>query len=237
MIIDKLASTKLGYLLGMCFSAEASLVTTGVLVLMGLSMMVRGLPLDRILSGFILALAVIQLVEFGIHSKILGFEEGGRMLYLTLLAQCAILAAGVWAVYGGVTSTGLALVTCVVLAIGVVVSITSNFSSKPGPTIGCPLDLGPPDKKCRHLEWSKDGGPLLGDLGIWYLIGLFSPLVLVTLFAPTMTGVAVGLSLLLYGVFSALWVYINYPAAAFSSNWCAVSFIFAVGAWILGCFY
>ena len=159
------------------------------------------------------------------------------MLYLTLLTQCAILAAGVWAVFGGVVAGGLALITTAVLVVGALLSINSKFSARPGQTKGsCPLGLGK-NGTCSHLEWAKDGGPLLGGLGIWYLFGLFAPLVVVMLFAPTISGVAVSWILLLYGVFSALYVYTTFPAAAFSSMWCLLSVGFGVMAWILGCFY
>jgi hypothetical protein len=154
----------------MCFSAEVSLITSGVLVLVGVCMMIRRLPLDVMLAGFVLMLGVIQMIEFGIHSKLLQSSEAGRLLYVTLLTQCAVLALGVWAMFGGATSGGLAVVTTGVLLAGVCVVVTSNFSAKPGSS--------------GHIEWSKDHGPLLGGvMGGLYLFGLFAPLVLITVLA------------------------------------------------------
>jgi hypothetical protein len=208
----------------MCFSAEVSLITSGVLVLVGVCMMIRRLPLDVMLAGFVLMLGVIQMIEFGIHSKLLQSSEAGRLLHVTLLTQCAVLALGVWAMFGGATSGGLAVVTTGVLLAGVCVVVTSNFSAKPGSS--------------GHIEWSKDHGPLLGGvMGGLYLFGLFAPLVLITVLAPTISGIAVGCTLLGYGLFSALFVYLTYPPKAFSSMWCVLATFFAMLAWGLALLY
>jgi hypothetical protein len=208
----------------MCFSAEASFVTAGILVLMGISMMVRRLPLDKILAGFIFALAAIQIVEFGLHTKTITSPEGGRMLFIVLLAQCSILALSTWTVVGGVVSGGLAIFSTALLVLGVVLTTYSTFSAAPG--------------NCRHIEWSRDGKSLLGNgFGILYLVGLFAPLVLVTAFAPSKSGAMAGFALILYGVFSALYVCIAFPPSAFSSMWCFLSVGFGILAWIMGCVY
>ncbi len=207
----------------MCFSAEASLITSGVLVLVGLAMMIRRTRLDVILAGFILALAIIQIVEFGLHSGVIGSQEGGKMLFVTLVFQCAIFAASAWAVFGGYIVGGLAIGMVGLLGAALFILPKSKFSATPG--------------QCGHMEWSRDGNGLLGNLGAFYLIGIFAPLVFVTAYAQTMSGFAIGSILGIYGVCSALYVYLMFPTKQFSSMWCFLSVGFGALAWLLGAYY
>ena len=215
----------------MCYSANVSLISSGVLILFGICMMIRRAPLDLMLAGFILVLSFIQIIEFGLHSNILSSEKGGRMLFITLLFQGVILSASVWAVTGSLVAAGIGIITISTLIVGWIATWNSKFSAFPG--------------NCGHMKWKKDGGPLLGNFGLLYLFGLFAPF-LVIAFAPTLHGKMnthpitkgmIGCVLILEGILSALYVYFSFPASEFSSQWCVLSIFFSILAWILGSFY
>jgi hypothetical protein len=77
-----------------------------------------------------------------------------------------------------------------------------------------------------------NGGPLLGNWGWLYVVGLFVPLILI--FGYYMwadMGIAI---LIMYGALSAAYVLANYPISAFSSMWGYLSIGFAFLAFFLG---
>ena len=219
--------------LKMCFSAKASFSAWWLLAIMAVFLWYRNEKYDRALSGFVLALGFIQLIEWGIHTGA-DSNDSGRALYMILWLQCLLLGVGVflfvdWSQKENINSTttqnivhiiaGINLLLfAVVFIIALILSFTSTFSAAPGSS--------------GHIEWYKDGGFLLGSWGWLYIIGIFGPLILI--FAYYMwADIAIAI-LIIYGALSAAYVLGNYPPSAFSSMWCYLSLGFAFLAYFLG---
>lgn len=202
--------------------------------MMALFLWYRNERYDRALAIFVLALGLIQLIEYGIHSGA-DPSQSARALYITLWLQCLVLAIGVFLFINSSidpeqpnltqnvvhTIAGWNLMLfAIVFVVTLVLAFVGghNFWAAPG-------DSG-------HIEWSRDGGSLLGNIGWLYLVGIFLPMMLILgyyLWADV--GIAV---LILYGLLSLAYVVAIYPPAAFSSMWCYISVGFAFLAWFLG---
>lgn len=226
----------------MCFSAKASFLAWCILSFMSLILWFRNKRYDRALAGFIFIIGLIQLVEYFIHIQSLDKNTAGKSLYLILWLQCLVLAGGVYlfikgkgaATTGGGGSgvfTNIALGNLILFAFifisAVVLAFTVynySFSGAPG--------------KSGHVEWYRDGKPLLGTSGIFYLFGIFFPLLLLFLYyAIVVKKFDLGMLLLiLYGILSACYVWKTFPPQAFSSMWCFLAVGFAFLVWSLDIF-
>lgn len=218
----------------MCFTAKASITSWWILVLMSLFLWYRNEKYDRVISIFVLTLGLIQLIEYGIHSGT-DPSQSGRALFITLWLQCLVLAIGVFIFINSMKNkhdptttenvihiiSGLNLILfSVIFVVALIVSFTTNIDF-----YGAPGDSG-------HIEWYLNGGNILGIYGIFYLIGLFLPLILIFgYYSWADIEVAV---LIIYGILSAAYVLTNYPLTAFSSMWCYLSVGFAFIAWFFG---
>lgn len=217
----------------MCFSSKASFSAFAILVCVSLILFVRNKNYDRYIAPFIFALSLIQLVEFGIHNGNVGKNTAGASLYIILWLQCFVLFLGVFLFMKNeaqstertlLKTTGkiFTFIYGIILVFAVISVFTiykGSFSGSPGPS--------------GHIEWYKNGGFLLGNLGILYLAGIFLPLFLLFLYflkSDKNNCLASGgtLLLLLYGIFSFIFVRLNYPENAFSSMWCFLSVGFGV---------
>lgn len=218
----------------MCYTAKASIISWWILALMSLFLWYRNEKYDRALSVFIFTLGLVQLIEYGIHSGT-DPNQSGRALFITLWLQCLVLAIGVFLFINGSVDTDNPTLTenivhvisgwnlflfAIVFVVALVLSFTSEstFSGAPG--------------KSGHIEWYMNGGPLLGNWGWLYIVGVFVPLILI--FGYYMwadIGIAI---LIMYGILSAAYVLSNYPTNAFSSMWCYLSVGFAFLAFFLG---
>lgn len=204
--------------------------------MMALFLWYRNERYDRALAIFVLTLGLIQLIEYGIHSGA-DPEQSGRALYITLWLQCLVLAIGVFLfinssidpeqptisdnIIHAIAGWNLFLFA-IIFVVTLVLSFTSGskFSGAPG--------------ESGHIEWSKDGGSLLGNIGWLYIIGIFLPLALIfAYYSWADIGIAV---LILYGVLSFAYVAANYPISSFSSMWCYIAVGFAFLAWFMGIF-
>lgn len=218
----------------MCMTAKASVTSWWILAMLALFLWYRNEKFDRALSIFVFTLGLIQLIEYGIHSGA-DPHQSGRALYITLWLQCVVLAIGVFLFIKGVKDPDNPTVTenvvhtiagwnlflfSIIFVVTLVLSFVSsnNFYGAPGPS--------------GHIEWYMNSGPILGNLGWLYLIGIFLPLLLIfAYYSWTDVGIAI---LIIYGVLSACYVLINYPPEAFSSMWCYLSVGFAFLAWFIG---
>lgn len=209
----------------MCYSAKASLIGFWLIAIVAFFLWYRNEYYDRVLATFLLVLSLIQLVEYGVHSGMNG-EQGGRMIYVTLWLQCLVLAVGVY-VYVSNSSWGVQLVaTGYLIAFTLIFLITllyalfgsSSFCARVGPS--------------GHVEWTNNGGFLLGSWGWLYLLGIFGALFL--LLASQHWSDTGLLILILYGVLSAIFVALAFPPQAFGSLWCYLAVGFAFLAWFLG---
>lgn len=219
----------------MCFSAKASVSAWWILALLSLFLWYRNENYDRALSVFVLTLGLIQLIEYGIHNCADG-SQGGKYLFLTLWLQCLVLAIGVFifikmSVAGSAGDgnnrkyleliAGLNLIFfAVIFVIALIYTFfgTAQFSALVGSS--------------GHIEWYRNGGGLMNNVGILYLIGIFVPLFLIFWYYKFANlGVAL---LILYGILSAAYVVLMYPPEAFSSMWCYLAVGFAFLAWMVG---
>lgn len=216
----------------MCYTAKASVTAWWILAMMSLFIWYRNERFDRALAVFIFALALIQLIEYGVHSGV-SPSQAGQALFLTLWLQCLVLAIGVFVFIKGArdadeTSTrenvvslisgwNLALFAIVFLA-AIIYSFTLDFSASPGPS--------------GHIEWYANGGPLLGGWGWIYLLGVFGALLLLFAFY-NFADLPLGI-LILYGLLSFAYIARNFERQAFTSMWCYLSVGFAFLVWFLG---
>lgn len=201
---------------------------------MALFLWYRNEKYDRALAVFVFTLGLIQLIEYGIHSGT-DPNQSGRALFITLWLQCLVLAIGVFIFINDARDTMNPTTTekvvhtiagwnlflfAIVFVIALIMSFTSgaSFSGAPGPS--------------GHIEWYMNGGPLLGQWGWLYLIGIFVPLILI--FAFYMWADIEIAILILYGALTATYVMANYSSNAFSSMWCYFTVGFAFLAWFLG---
>ena len=218
----------------MCESAKASITSWWILALMSLFLWYRNEKYDRALAVFVFTLGLVQLIEYGIHS---GADplQSGRALYITLWLQCLVLAIGVFIfINGSIDPDNPSLTESIIhtiagwnlflFAMVFVVTLVLLFTTDSSFS-GTPVRSG-------HIEWYMNGGPLLGQWGWLYIIGIFVPLFLI--FGYYMwadIGIAI---LILYGILSAVYVLANYPPAAFSSMWCYLAVGFAFLAFFIG---
>lgn len=222
----------------MCFTAKASVTSWWILVLIAFFLWYRNERYDRALAVFVFTLGLIQLIEYGIHSGA-DPSQSGQALFITLWLQCLVLAISVFIFINSIHDSDNTTLTqnvvqtiagwnlflfSVVFVVALILSFTSyvTFSGAPGSS--------------GHIEWymirNGEKGPLLGNWGWLYLIGLFVPLILIFgyyLWADI--GIAV---LIIYGVLSAAYVLVTYPPEAFSSMWCYLAIGFAFLAWFMG---
>jgi hypothetical protein len=218
----------------MCYTAKASISAWWILALMTLFLWYRDQEYDRILAPFLIALGLIQLIEYGIHSGA-SPQQAGRALFLTLWAQCLILAIGVALflrrqIDPTVASRGQNLLRYLSLA-NLILFVTVFAGALAWCWWSQPSFSGAPGE-AGHIEWQVNDSPFLGRYGWLYLIGIFLPLLLLLwYYGWNYTPLLV---LILYGVGSALYVTTRFPSIAFSSMWCYLSVGFAFLAWFLG---
>ncbi len=218
----------------MCFSAKASVSAWWILALLALFLWYRNENYDRALAPFVLALGLIQLIEYGIHNNANG-TQGGKALFITLWLQCLLLAIGVYVfIKVEVSKTGttggkkfletLAVLNLILFSVIFVIALMYTFfsSAQFSATVG----------STGHIEWYRNDHALMGNIGILYIIGIFVPLFLIFWYYGFSN---IGVSLLIiYGILSAAYVVTMYPPEAFSSMWCYLAVGFAFLAWMVG---
>lgn len=216
----------------MCFSAKASITSWWILAMFSLFLWYRNQDYDRALSVFVFTLALVQLIEYGIHSQT-DPKQSGRALFITLWLQCLVLAITVFLFIEGARDVDNSTVTqnvvhtiagwnlflfAIVFVIALVLSFNDEFWAAPGPS--------------GYIEWSNNGGSLLGHWGWLYIVGIFTPLFLI--FAYYMWADIKIAILIIYGALSAAYVLVNYPTNIFGTIWAYLSVLFAALAWCLG---
>lgn len=220
----------------MCFSAKASVSAWWILALLALFLWYRNDAYDRALAPFVLALGLIQLIEYGIHNNANG-SQGGKALFITLWLQCLLLAIGVYifikvelAKNGTDIGAGkkfletLAVMNLILFSVIFIIALIYTFlsSAQFSAVVGA----------SGHIEWYRNGHALMGNVGILYIIGVFVPLFLIFwYYGFSNIGIAL---LIIYGILSAAYVITNYPPEAFSSMWCYLAVGFAFLAWMIG---
>lgn len=225
----------------MCYSAASSMTGWLLAVILAAFIWYRNQLYDRVLAAFILALGLIQLIEYGVWTSIeqnkissgvtFNSDIYGRLLFLTLAIQCFIINLGVYCYVSSVRLAGgvgqvvrtLALFMFSLFAIVLALSIFylmfyGSFSAKEGTS--------------SHIEWAINGDAIPLTVGVFYLIGIFVPLLILFMNSE---GTDIGpIILLLYGILSAVYVAYTFSRLAFSSMWCYLAIGFAFLVWMLG---
>lgn len=205
----------------MCYSAKASLIAWWILALMFLFLWYRNEKYDRVIAAFVLTLGLIQLLEYGIHSGV-NPDQSGRAIFITLWLQCLVLAIGTYIYLKNIWSLSLLIVFAIVFVGSLIYALLgrNKFTASVG--------------ESNHIEWYLNGGPILGNWGWLYILGIFLPLLLILAgLGWTDAGILI---LIFYGIISAVYIAMYFPAAAFASMWCYVTVGFAFLAWMIGIF-
>lgn len=203
----------------MTCSAKSSLIAWWILAMMSLFLWYRNEGYDRVIAAFSLSLALLQLIGYGVYS---GVEpsQAGRAIYITLWLQVLILSIGVY-IYTRSTLSGATLVLfSLVFISGLLYALfsTASFSAVP--------------LSNNQVEWTQNGGNILGRWWWLYILGIFLPLIL--LLSYTKWRNVSLLILILYALLSGVYVFLAYPRNVHGSTWTylAVGFVFL--AWMAG---
>ncbi len=211
----------------MCYSAKSSLSAWIIITVIAVLLWYRNYAYDRILAAFVIALGLIQLIEYGIHND-MNSEQGSKLLFVILWLQCFLLSVGVYwysrqlDTFSTLGPLVMLIVFTVILAVAIIYVLCTSvtFEAYVGSS--------------NHIEWYRNGQALMGSWGIVYLIGIFVPLFILLCYSGF---TSLSLYILIgYGILSALLVYFMYPLAAFSSMWCYVSVGFVFLCWMVGIF-
>lgn len=207
----------------MCFTAKASMTGFLLITIVALFLFYRGEKYDRVLSLFIIALGLIQVIEYGIHMGI-NSQTAGLLLFVTLWLQTLVFAIGLYIFMKEgtlkVISTWYLVIYSIIFIIALIYAVMNknSFTGQEGSS--------------GHIEWTRNGGGFLGDYWWVYLLGIFIPLLLLLSYYQWKD---IGLYfLILYGIISLIYVRYTYPPEAFSSMWCYLVVGFAFLAWFIG---
>lgn len=191
----------------MCFNASSSLAAWAIANSIAFYLWNRNRKYDRWNAAFIFTFTLIQLLEAGIWST---DKESLNSLF-TGLILLALLAQPLVQSYMGFKYTGnktLHFLVAIYIALfiwGIFKFFTSKFKSYPG--------------KKGHLIWeSSSKGHLLSPFTWLYFVGLFIPLLYMGSY---------GIPLLLIGMITFLYSWMQTKGKEFSSLWCFTAVIYA----------
>lgn len=171
-------------------------------------------------------LAIIQLIEYGIHSGA-DPSQSAKALFLNLWIQCVVLAICTYLYVSSSNNKTIVNIACAnmifyAVVFGVFLLYTLFSSAEFSAYVG----------ESGHIEWYRNDGNLMGNFGFIYIIGIFLPLfILLSYYNWSDVGLLI---LLIYGIGSAIYVKYYFPPEAFSSMWCYLSIGFAFLLWMTG---
>lgn len=214
--------------------AKEKLCTWWIFILIVLLLWYRNVKYDRVLSIFLFTLAIIQLVEYAIYCGA-NPQQCGQTLYMTLFAQCWILAIGVFlftrsdakASAAGDHRLSRKIASAGVFLFGIlfVVAMLYLFLT---PHSFTAVQYG------THIEWTMDGRPMLGSVTWLYVLAILVPLVI--LFGYSNWSDPGAAALIIGTIIAMLTVLCCYNRAAFFSAWPYYAVIVAFIAWMIHAF-
>ncbi len=211
----------------MCYDAKSSMMAFLLMIIIAAFLFYRNEDYDWVIAAVAIPVALIQLIEWGLHTNALDGAQGGALIYFTLWLQVVVFALATWSV---VTTglSGLWLILIVVLFIYLVYNLERNLFTVE--VSACSTSEG----SMGNLLWKKNGEDIMNPLGFVYLLGVTLPF----LFLLSYYGWSnVGLWLLLgYIILSALLVFWIFGGTKFPSMWCYVAVGFFFLAWLIGIF-
>jgi hypothetical protein len=205
-------------------TAKSSIIAWWLLVLIAICLWYRNEQYDRMLAPFLLAVALIQLSEYALHSGARP-QQAGWLIYNLLWVQCLLLAIGAYLVVRqqacAVVLSVLALVLLIVAVLLSLYFFASSLLGNEGFTAST--------NEQGQITWQVDGQALLSRGGWLYLLGITLPLLLI---AAAYQGENLASWLLIgYLLIAAV---VSYYSSSLTSNWDYLAVGFACVAWLAG---
>jgi len=200
-------------------TAKTSLSTFILLIVVGFFLWYRNAETDRLLAVLIFTASLFVLLEYGVRSTA-NPDQSGRILFILLWLQVAMLAIGSWMRLNTQLSAAVAIAFTIIFGVALLyaMSTTEPFGA----------DLTPNG----WIEWTRDGHTLLGNTTLLYFLGLFLPLLLLAV-EDSSTGLTF---LFAYLVVSTMLIYTYSTQSTFLSIWFSSWIIFAFLAWLIHAF-
>ena len=207
----------------MCIDAKQSLIALGVMVFISFILYIRNIGYDRIFCFLLLAVSLIQFVEFLYHSSYIDSGTAGKAIFLILWLQVFVFAVSLY--YRFRTSlTGVYMIFfTVAFLVAIIYSTNTNFSVTSGG---------------KHLLWQQYGlerGEILGNSKWVYLAGLILPLFIILHYnkwKETGTWILLGSI-----AFSVIFTKMISNGVHFPSMWCYSAIFILFAAYLIGAFY
>jgi len=76
----------------MCITAKASISAFIIILFMSVMLLYRNALFDKEIASVAIIISLIQLVEYGIHTKVLNSSLGGKLLFVILWLQIAVFS-------------------------------------------------------------------------------------------------------------------------------------------------
>lgn len=189
----------------MCISAKDSLLAFFVMNSISIALIIRNKQYDRLMAALLIIVSFIQWWEYCFHSCITDSNTTGRMIFLTLWMQVAVLGIALYYYFRNTFTLIWMIIFCIVMIVAICYSVNLRF---------CVHESG------GHLVWAQKGkkGQLLGGFSWLYLLGLIAPFFII-LFYEKWCNVSIWLFILAVAL-SIVFVRWKYPAIVFSSLWC-----------------
>lgn len=205
----------------MCISKKDSLIS--FLTIAGISVLlyIRNKEFDRVFASLLIIVSLIQICEYCFHAHITGSNITGRMIFLTLWLQIAVLGIALYYYYRTTFTLVWMIFFIIVILVALYYSVKLTF---------CVREEG------GHLVWAQEGtkSRILGGFSWLYLIGLIFPFFII-LYYENWRNVGVWL-LLLAVILSIVFVRWKYPSIVFSSLWCYSASLVAFAAFMIASF-
>ncbi len=191
------------------------LIDFWLLVFIGFMLWYRNRAYDRVVSVFLVMVAIVDLLEYGAFSGMDSFESG-RWIYITLWVQVLALAIATYIYVQEI----LACVYMIVMAVVASIFIIYGLFCKDRFVV-------------NSCGWFNDGSSLfLGHYWWVYILGLVIPVILIAYYKNTSVVV-----LLLYGLLAAIYVSCSSNEENWASNWFLLASGIAFICWIIAPLY
>jgi len=207
----------------MCIDAKQSLIALGVMIFISFIMYIRNIGYDRIFCFLLVAVSLIQFVEFLYHSSYIEGCTAGKAIFLILWLQVLVFALALYYKFRTSLVGVYTIFFGVVFLIAILYSVNTNFSVTTG---------------AKHLLWQRYGlkeGNILGNSKWIYLAGLIVPLFIILYYnkwKETGTWILLGSI-----IFSIIFTKMISSGVYFPSMWCYSAIFIAFTAYLIGAFY
>jgi hypothetical protein len=207
----------------MCINAKESAIAFAVMVGISVVLFIRNKAYDRVLASLLIIVSLIQLVELLYHACYINSCTAGKFIFLVLWLQVAVFSVALWYHFQTNLTIAYMAVFTVALAIAVIFSTYKDFTVTHGKS---------------HLIWQQGDlktGQILGVTKWLYLIGLFSPL-LIILYYNCWQGIGIWILLIVF-VLTIIFTKMFFADVYFPTMWCYSSIMIAMAAYLIGAFY